>query len=105
MKKGGEEVTQAIRKVISQHNLDDIIHTTRTRCNGRCKDGCVVIAYPKGTWFKEINETDAQSLVLNHIMNDLPSPKMVYSYDETFCLNEGEKIGVDKREPQKQKKS
>lgn len=42
---GAEELTQAIRKEISDLELDEIIHTTRTRCNGRCHDKCVVITY------------------------------------------------------------
>lgn len=48
MNKDGEEITQAIRDEIQRNALDKEIHTTRTRCNGRCKDACVVIAYPQG---------------------------------------------------------
>ncbi|MDQ0999744.1 G3E family GTPase [Neobacillus niacini] len=47
---GAEELPQAIRKEISKRELDDSIHTTRTRCNGRCHDKCVVITYPTGIW-------------------------------------------------------
>lgn len=63
MKKNGEEVTQAIRAEISAHKLDDKIHTTRTKCNGRCKDGCVVIAYPQGNWYNITEIAQAQTLV------------------------------------------
>lgn len=52
MRKGGEEVTQAVRDEISLLGLDEEIHTTRTRCNGRCKDACIVIAYPEGNWYR-----------------------------------------------------
>ena len=52
MRKGGEEVTQAVRDEISLLGLDQQIHTTRTRCNGRCQDACVVIAYPEGIWYR-----------------------------------------------------
>lgn len=52
MRKGGEEVTQAVRDEISLQGLDQQIHTTRTRCNGRCKDACIVIAYPQGNWYR-----------------------------------------------------
>ena len=50
-KKVGEEITVSIRSEIKNLNLDEKIHTTRTRCNGRCNDGCVVIVYPEGTWY------------------------------------------------------
>ncbi|MFJ8260692.1 (2Fe-2S) ferredoxin domain-containing protein [Rummeliibacillus sp. NPDC094406] len=52
MKKGAEEITLAIREEIAQLGMDEQIHTTRTRCNGRCKDACIVIAYPQGSWYK-----------------------------------------------------
>ena len=55
MRKGGEEVTLAIRDEISMLELDQQIHTTRTRCNGRCQDACVVIAYPEGNWYRVIH--------------------------------------------------
>ncbi|MBM4762987.1 (2Fe-2S) ferredoxin domain-containing protein [Bacillus sp. B15-48] len=52
MRKGGEELTQAIRNEIELLQLDEQIHTTRTRCNGRCQDACIVISYPEGVWYR-----------------------------------------------------
>ena len=63
MRKEGEEITQAIRDEIAQLGLDEEIHTTRTRCNGRCKDACVVIAYPQGNWYQVPTEEHARALV------------------------------------------
>lgn len=63
LRKHGEEVTIAIRKVLKEQSLDDYIHTTRTRCNGRCKDASTVIVYPEGTWYQNILPEDAEELV------------------------------------------
>ncbi len=63
MKHGGEEVTTAIRQAIKENHLEDYIHTTRTRCNGRCKDACTVIVYPEGTWYSGVTEEEAGPLV------------------------------------------
>ncbi|WP_342513641.1 CbiX/SirB N-terminal domain-containing protein [Sporosarcina sp. FSL K6-1522] len=60
---GAEEVTQQIRDEIRAHHLDEQIHTSRTRCNGRCKDKCVVIEYPKGTWYSVQQEETARAIV------------------------------------------
>ena len=60
-----EELTQAIRKEISGRDLDNSIHTTRTRCNGRCHDKCVAIHYPKGTWYKDLKPEDAPLCRIN----------------------------------------
>ncbi|MDQ0859923.1 ferredoxin [Bacillus sp. V2I10] len=67
---GAEELTQAIRKEISEREMDDTIHTTRTRCNGRCHDKCVVIDYPKGTWYKGLKPEDASPFVDSLLANE-----------------------------------
>src|SRR5690606_41538159 len=61
MSAGAEEVTQQIRDEIRKNRLDEMIHTSRTRCNGRCKDKCVVIDYPKGTWYSVQNEETSRA--------------------------------------------
>ncbi|MBM7647816.1 sirohydrochlorin cobaltochelatase [Bacillus ectoiniformans] len=60
---GGEEITQSIRQEIKRQQLDPLIHTSRTRCNGRCKDKCVVIDYPKGNWYSVPNTEIAKQIV------------------------------------------
>lgn len=60
---GAEEVTQQIRDEIRKNRLDEMIHTSRTRCNGRCKDKCVVIDYPKGTWYSVQDEQTSRAIV------------------------------------------
>ena len=71
LRKGGEEVTQAVRDEISLLGLDQQIHTTRTRCNGRCQDACVVIAYPEGNWYR----VDSPE-VGRQIVRDLHEPSL-----------------------------
>ena len=63
MREGAEEVTQAIRDEIAMQGVDIFIHTTRTRCNGRCEDACVVIMYPEGTWYKGMTPDTGRTLV------------------------------------------
>src|SRR4051794_21423207 len=77
---GAEELTQAIRKEISDRNLDDIIHTTRTRCNGRCHDKCVVINYPQGTWYKDLKPEDAPLFVDALLANEDYTEKVSHSF-------------------------
>lgn len=77
---GAEELTQAIREEISDRELDDIIHTTRTRCNGRCHDKCVVIDYPKGTWYKDLKPEDAPLFVDSLYVNEDYTEKVSHSF-------------------------
>ncbi|MGO4886350.1 (2Fe-2S) ferredoxin domain-containing protein [Anaerobacillus sp. MEB173] len=62
-KAGAEDLTLAIRKEISNQGLDQMIHTTRTLCNGRCQDKCVLITYPDGKWYKNISAEDAPQFI------------------------------------------
>ncbi|MDV6377404.1 sirohydrochlorin cobaltochelatase [Sporosarcina sp. GW1-11] len=75
---GAEEVTQQIRDEIRIHRLDEKIHTSRTRCNGRCKDKCVVIDYPKGTWYSVQQEETARAIVHETVEED----SIIYSMEQ-----------------------
>ena len=62
-REGAELITQAIRNEITAQGLDSLIHTSRTLCNGRCNDKCVVIAYPEGHWYKHVKPEDSSALI------------------------------------------
>lgn len=84
MRKGGEEVTSAIREEIARLELHSDVHTTRTRCNGRCDDACVVIVYPEGIWYKAITPEVGKKLVQQHLLNGQPlAEAMMYRYEQT----------------------
>ncbi|MED1472188.1 (2Fe-2S) ferredoxin domain-containing protein [Bacillus salipaludis] len=82
MRKGGEEATQAIRNEISNLDLDAFIHTTRTRCNGRCKDAPVAIVYPDGTWYKDVTPEVGSRIVKQHLLDGaLMQDHIIYQFD------------------------
>lgn len=94
---GAEELTQAIRKEISDREVDDTIHTTRTRCNGRCQDKCVVINYPKGTWYKDLQPEDAPLFLHSLLANEDYTEKASHSFDgQGFERLPGVVTGVSK---------
>ncbi|MBB5354321.1 MULTISPECIES: ferredoxin [Anoxybacillus] len=89
MRKRGEEVTQAIRDEIDQLQLHAYVHTTRTRCNGRCEDACVVIVYPEGVWYRTIDEQVARDIVRKHVRDgEVLHEYVTYTYDEGFVMPE-----------------
>lgn len=93
MRKDGEEVTQAIRDEITKLDLDAKIHTTRTRCNGRCKDACVAIVYPEGTWYKALSADLGRKIVQTHLAGGvILEEAVIYHYeDESFVAPEASK--------------
>lgn len=105
MRKGGEEVTLAIRDEIAAQGAAAQIHTTRTRCNGRCEDACVVIVYPEGVWYKEITPELGREVVKRHLTGGPALEElMIYSYDgESFSrsahASEGKSKDVKMQSP------
>ena len=94
---GAEELTQAIRKEISDRELDENIHTTRTRCNGRCHDKCVVIAYPEGIWYKDLKPEDASLFIDSLITNQDITGKVGHTFNgQGFDRSEGVVTGMSK---------
>jgi (2Fe-2S) ferredoxin len=77
----GEEVAEAIESEIEKQGAQSQIHMTVTRCNGRCSDACVVIAYPEGVWYKEITPKSAKALVRGHLKGERLEENVVYTYD------------------------
>lgn len=79
---GAEELTQAIRKEISERDVDHMIHTTRTRCNGRCHDKCVVIHYPLDTWYRALTPEEAPLFVDSLLSDENYQEKVSHSFQE-----------------------
>ncbi|PYZ92537.1 ferredoxin [Salipaludibacillus keqinensis] len=62
-RQGAEELTDSLREEISRRELNTEIHTTKTRCNGRCQDACVVTVYPEGSWYKDLSISDVKPFI------------------------------------------
>jgi (2Fe-2S) ferredoxin len=100
MKKGGEAVTQAIRDEIQHRNQDEYIHTTRTRCNGRCEDACVVIVYPAGNWYKNMTPEKGRELVKENMCHTTALRSYVsHTYNGRFMRENDAPMGVSKSNP------
>ncbi|KNH22893.1 hypothetical protein ACS78_10910 [Priestia megaterium] len=80
-KNGGEEVAEAIRDQIKKSGYTKFIHTTKTLCNGQCKNGAITILYPDGIWYKEMDEESGRKLI-EEINEELPLEKKVLLFYE-----------------------
>lgn len=99
MRKGAEDITLAIRDEIAELGLDEQIHTTRTRCNGRCKDACIVIAYPQGTWYKA-STTEIGREIVRDCIPQRNNDYSIYSMEDGKMIlnaNVASITGIDKK--------
>lgn len=94
----GEEVADAIEDEIEKQGAERLIHTTVTRCNGRCSDACVVISYPEGVWYKEITPKSAKALVRKVLEGERLEDNVLYTYDgELIAATEKDAKGKKKK--------
>lgn len=98
MRNDGEEITRVIRQEIARHGLDSQIHTTRTRCNGRCDDACVVIVYPEGTWYLTVTPEVAEEIVNLHLLRgEVVNSSASYRYTQDGLIPSSQSpIGISK---------
>jgi (2Fe-2S) ferredoxin len=68
--KGAEENITALRNSLTEQQLDDEIHTIRTKCNGFCKKGPIISIQPENTWYQEMNVTSSNAVVITHILKN-----------------------------------
>lgn len=89
MREGGEELTLQLRDEISLQEAKAQIHTSRTRCNGRCGDACVVIVYPEGTWYRNMTPESGRELVRSLCSGEKSKSLVSYHYKgQTFVQGE-----------------
>ncbi|WP_416150844.1 (2Fe-2S) ferredoxin domain-containing protein [Salipaludibacillus sp. HK11] len=89
MRKEGEEITLAIREEINNLELDEQIHTSRTKCNGRCKDACVVIVYPEGNWYSATSPEVGKSIIKSHQDSSIDLQRsLIYDFENGEMLAE-----------------
>ncbi|WP_332630561.1 (2Fe-2S) ferredoxin domain-containing protein [Halalkalibacter flavus] len=96
-KEGAEQLTQSIRNEISSKGLDSMIHTSRTLCNGRCQDKCVLITYPDGIWYKEMSSNAAPQFIESLMTGSLLEDKVSHVFNgRAFEPTKGTVLGVEK---------
>lgn len=65
--RGADDVTLALRRALAEEGLDGAVHTARTRCLGRCDDGCTVVVQPDNIWYREVSAEVARRIVQAHL--------------------------------------
>jgi (2Fe-2S) ferredoxin len=74
---GAEESTVEIRRIITEQGMDEMIHTTKTLCNGRCNDGPIVIVLPECHYYKGITPELAPHFVEQVLKQDEVWPEQL----------------------------
>ncbi|MEO8759488.1 MAG: (2Fe-2S) ferredoxin domain-containing protein [Bacteroidia bacterium] len=75
--KHGLELTAAFKKAIKDKNLDMPIRAQRAGCLGICDFGPTVAIYPEGTFYVNVQVSDVEEIVQQHIVENKPVERLL----------------------------
>jgi sirohydrochlorin cobaltochelatase len=75
--RGSIALITALRRSLVKIGLERDIRVTRTGCMGRCGEGPTVAVYPDGIWYRGVQDTDAEEIVSEHLVNERLVPYLV----------------------------
>ena len=67
--KGSWRVLDALHRQLKSHGLSDEVQVTTSGCLGLCDHGPVMIAYPDGAWYREVQIEDVPEIVTSHLQS------------------------------------
>jgi (2Fe-2S) ferredoxin len=71
-KSGTDDNTAELRKHLTENNLNDEVHTVRTKCMGQCDKGPVMFIHPEGVWYGSLHPELAREIVVKHLIGHTP---------------------------------
>ena len=63
----GKDVASRIKKGIAKAGLRTQVATAKVKCLGICKGSSVVVVYPEGTWYGDVDDKLADRIVSEHL--------------------------------------
>ncbi len=81
------KIGDALEQQIAEKGLQDEIQVVRTGCFGLCALGPVMIVYPEGTFYCEVQLEDVPEIVEEHLLKGRPVDRLVHKDEK-----DGEKI-------------
>ncbi|ADL11819.1 NADH-quinone oxidoreductase subunit NuoF [Acetohalobium arabaticum] len=75
---GCEEVQKALEDELDKQDLTDEINIVETGCHGLCEKGPVMVIYPEGIFYCELQPEDMEELVTEHILKDRIVDRLLY---------------------------
>jgi (2Fe-2S) ferredoxin len=65
--KGSWRTLEALQRTLKSQGLSDEVQVTTSGCLGLCDHGPMMIAYPEGVWYREVQAEDIPEIVASHL--------------------------------------
>jgi NADH-quinone oxidoreductase subunit F len=79
-----QEVHTAMKKEISRRGLGDEVRVVQTGCRGFCAMGPVMIIYPEGTFYCQVQPRDVQTIVEETLVKGRVIGRLTYKIPDTY---------------------
>lgn len=79
-----QEVHAAMKKEISRRGLGDEVRVVQTGCRGFCAMGPVMIIYPEGTFYCQVQPRDVQTVVEETLVKGRVIGRLTYKMPDTY---------------------
>ncbi len=79
----GGEVYEALKKEITEQGVQAQAQVVRTGCFGFCAKGPVVKTLPDETFYVNVQDTDAQEIVAEHVVKGRPVKRLLYDQSQS----------------------
>lgn len=78
-----QEFITALEGELEKNGIRETVNIVSTGCFGLCAQGPIVIIYPEGTFYRQVQPKDAKKIVAQHIMKGEVVEKLLYHDHET----------------------
>ena len=66
-KRGGKDSLKEMKSALKSLSLRDEVLISKVDCFDHCDDGPVMVVYPDGVWYGEVDERAAREIVEMHV--------------------------------------
>lgn len=67
LKQGGRETAKELKHALKDAGLTKEVMLTKVDCLDQCGNGPVVVIYPDGVWYGDVDEREARRIIEKHI--------------------------------------
>ena len=67
VKRGGKDSFRELKSALKGLGLRDEVLVSKVDCFDQCDDGPVMVVYPEGIWYGEVDERAAREIAERHI--------------------------------------
>ena len=78
----GLELVAAFKKLIKDKKLNTEIRAQKAGCLEACEAGPSIVIYPEGVFYSNVQVTDVEEIVSEHLENDRPVERLKMDFNK-----------------------